>query len=206
MDSPTRLYLVRHGEVEEKYHRVFGGRILMNFSPLGREQAEALASYLQGVPFDSIYVSPMRRVQQTVVKLVESQTKSPIVLPDLREVDFGVWTGLAWDEIHTRYGVSAYRWLDQLEHGLIREAEPIAHFRARVEGALKRVLEEGPGRTVAVVCHGGVIRMFLAILLDLPLKKMACFDFEYASLSIVDWLPGKVEAQLLNFTPWRDNR
>jgi hypothetical protein len=48
--------------------------------------------------------------------------------------------------------------------------------------------------------------MLLAILLDLPLPKMAGFDVEYASLTIVDWLPRKAEVQLLNYTPWRDSR
>ena len=46
--------------------------------------------------------------------------------------------------------------------------------------------------------------MILAILMELPLTKMAGFDIEYASLTIVDYLPGKTEVQLLNYTPWRD--
>ncbi|MFO1499970.1 MAG: histidine phosphatase family protein [Verrucomicrobiota bacterium] len=206
MDSPTRLYLIRHGEVEARYQRVFGGRIDMELSPLGKEQARALALYLQAVPFDSIFVSPMKRVQQTVEKLVEHQTKAPVVLSELREVDFGCWTGLAWDEIQARFGISAYDWLTQLEQGLINEAEPFPQFRARIDRAVQQILGAGAGRTFAVVCHGGVIRMILAVLLDLPLSKMAGFDFEYASLTIVDWLPRKVEVQLLNYTPWRDSR
>ncbi len=206
MDSPTRLYLIRHGEVEERYHRVFGGRIDMNLSPLGLKQAEALASYLQGVPFHVIFASPMRRVQQTLQRLAEDQAKEPIIVDDLREVDFGAWTGLAWEEIESRFGVSAYEWLEQLERGSISEAESMLNFRQRLENALQTILTGRPGQTIAVVCHGGVIRMLLSILLDLPLIKMSGFDFEYASLSIVDWLPRKTEVQLLNFTPWRDNR
>jgi broad specificity phosphatase PhoE len=207
MESPTRLYLIRHGEVEERYRRVFGGgRIDMELSPLGQEQAQALATYLQTVPFDAIFASPMRRVQQTLQRLAEYQTKTPSILEELREVDFGSWTGLAWEEIHVRFGISAYQWLDQLEHGLMVQAEPLADFRARIETALGLILAQRAGQTIAVVCHGGVIRMMLAVLLDLPLRKMVGFDFEYASLTIVDWLPRKVEVQLLNLTPWRDSR
>jgi broad specificity phosphatase PhoE len=202
--SPTRLYLIRHGEVERRYHRVFGGRIDMDLSPLGQEQAQTLASYLQRVPFDAIYASPMRRVQQTLEELLCHQDRAPTILPELCEVDFGAWTGLAWDEIQARFGISAFDWLNQLDQGLISEAEPIAQFRDRIQLALRRVVGEATGSTVAVLCHGGVIRMLLALLLELPLAKMAGFDFEYASLTIVDWLPKKVEVQLLNFTPWRD--
>lgn len=206
MDSPTRLYLIRHAEVEQRYHKVFGGRIDMDLSPLGRQQARALALYLQAVPFDTIYASPMRRVHQTLQQFVEHQTMQPVVIDELREVDFGAWTGLAWDEINARFGISAFEWLDQLERGQIQEAEPISRFRERIETALEKILRDRLGRTAAVVCHGGVIRMLLSILLDLPLKTMARFDFEYASLSVVNWLPHKSEVQLLNFTPWRDSR
>ena len=198
------MYLIRHGEVEERYQRVFGGRIDMELSPLGQKQARALAGYLRRVPFDFIYASPMKRVRQTLQELLHDQNRAPVILPELREVDFGTWTGLGWEEIQARFGTSAFDWLNQLEQGLIAEAEPTDGFRQRIKLALDRILGKGPGATAAVVCHGGVIRMMLALLLELPLKKMAGFDFEYASLTILDCLPGKTEVQLLNFTPWRD--
>ncbi len=205
MKSPTRLYLIRHGEVEEQYHRVFGGRIDMELSPFGHKQAEALADYLQRVPFHAIYASPMRRVQQTLREFVSRQNMRPVLLEGLREVDFGVWTGLTWDQVYEQYQVSAFSWLDQLEEGLIAQAEPVPAYRQRIQDAMNLILTECPEQTVAVVCHGGVIRMALALLLDLPFRKMAGFDIEYASVSIIDYLPRRTEVQLLNFTPWRDN-
>jgi broad specificity phosphatase PhoE len=204
MDSPTSLFLIRHGEVEHRYHRVFGGRIDMELSPFGHEQATALANYLQRFPFQAIYASPMRRVQQTLKKLVEENDPLPQILPGLREVDFGVWTGLSWEQVKALHHVSAFDWLRLLENGSIPEAEPISQFRDRIQECLARILSESPGRSVAVVCHGGVIRMLLSLILDLPLPKLAAFDIEYASVSIVDYLPHKKEVQLLNFTPWRD--
>ena len=60
------------------------------------------------------------------------------------------------------------------------------------------------GKTVAIFCHGGVIRMMLAILLDLPLPKTGAFDIEYTSVTQVALHPHLNEIELLNFTPWRD--
>lgn len=204
MESPTRLTLIRHAEVETRYHRVFGGRIDMELSPFGHEQALALANYLERFAFNAIYASPMKRVQQTLAEFVSRQNKLPTILPDLREVDFGVWTGLSWEEVKGRYNVSAFEWLDQLERGLISGAESVSNFRQRIAGAIERVLSESSQKSVAIVCHGGVIRMILSILLDLPLKKLAPLNIEYASLSVVHCLPEKTELDLLNFTPWRD--
>jgi broad specificity phosphatase PhoE len=58
-----------------------------------------------------------------------------LVDDDLREVDFGAWTGLRWDQISERYGVTAYDWLDSLERGTMPDAEPEEMFRRRVERA-----------------------------------------------------------------------
>jgi broad specificity phosphatase PhoE len=203
MKPATRLVLIRHGEVESRYQRVFGGRIDMGLSPAGHQQAAALAAWLAEVPLDAIYASPLRRVQQTLAPLVNAHRPPPVVLPGLREVDFGAWTGLGWEEVRTRFGVSAFDWLNQLDRDAIAEAEPCAQFRARVEDSLRQVLADGTGRVVAVVCHGGVIRMLLAQLLDLPLPRTVAFEIDYASVTVVDWRPDRVEIQLLNFVPWR---
>ena len=62
-----QIYLIRHGEVEEKYHKVFGGsRIDMGLSALGRKHGEAVAAWLKDTKIDALYASPMLRVQQTL--------------------------------------------------------------------------------------------------------------------------------------------
>ncbi|MBI4659947.1 MAG: histidine phosphatase family protein [Verrucomicrobia bacterium] len=240
MDSPIRLFLIRHAEVEARYQRVFGGRIDMDLSPAGHGQAQALAEHLAQVTFDAIFASPMKRVRQSLAKLIERQNPPPVFIEELREVDFGAWTGLTWDEVRAQFNVSAFQWLDQLDRGLIAGAEPSAAFRQRIQAALEKIFKHskdlaeqsanvpqespltpslsprrGEGvrrqqglkfRSVAVVCHGGVIRMMLALLLDLPLTKMAGFDIDYASVTVVERFPHKTEVRLLNFAPWRDWR
>jgi broad specificity phosphatase PhoE len=204
MDLLTRLYLIRHGEVEKAYHKVFGGRIDMELSPLGHEQVRAIARFLRAAPPDVMYASPMRRVQQTLAPLAEETRLKPILLEGLREVDFGAWTGLSWDEVLQKHGVSAYSWLHQLDEGTIERAETVPEFRKRVETSLDTILAEAPGKTVAVICHGGVIRMLLSILLDLPFRKMSIFEIEYASVTKIHHRPSKREIEFLNLTPWRD--
>lgn len=201
-----RLYLIRHGEVETRYHRVFGGRIDMELSPQGHEQVAALAAYCHRLNIDKIYASPMKRVRQTLAPLAELTGKVPSFIPGLREVDFGAWTGLSWDEVKTKFGVSAFEWLDLLETGGIAEAETVPDFRYRVETGFRQIQSECNEESVAIICHGGVIRMLLSLLLDLPFRQMGRFDIEYASLTRIHYGPPKTEVELLNFTPWRDLR
>jgi broad specificity phosphatase PhoE len=204
MIHPVRLLLLRHGEVEQSYHRVFGGRIDMELSPRGHEQAAALARYLRSGPLDAIYVSPMRRAQQTLAPLAGQSSARAVVKPEFREVDFGDWTGLTWEQVHSRFGIHAFDWLEQLAAAAIPNAESARTFRARVEPPLREIVAAHAGQTVAVVCHGGVVRMILSILLDLPIARMAAFEIDYASLTRVEVHANKTEVTLLNFTPWRD--
>jgi broad specificity phosphatase PhoE len=204
--ATTRFLLVRHAEVERRYQHVFGGRVDMALSPRGRRQATALARYLQSKPFEALFASPMKRVQQTLAPVRRDGIPNPIVLDDLREVDFGDWTGLGWEAVRARFGVEAFTWLQQLQRGSIPNAEDVHQYRRRIERCLRRMLAGNAGRTIAVFCHGGVIRMMLAILLRLPFPRTDAFQIEYASLTEVSVGPERTRIELLNFTPWRDGR
>jgi len=207
---PTQLCFIRHGEVEERYHKIFGGsRIDMALSARGLAQGEAVARWLADTHLDAIYASPMTRVRQTMAPLLKQRGLTPAIVPDLREMDFGDWTGFRWDEVQQRFGVSAFDWLEIIEDGGIPNGETAEHLMNRVRPALLQVLRDNPNRTAAVFCHGGIIRVMLALLLDMPLKRMAHFNIEYGSISVVEIQPGKkhaVEIELMNFCPPLDSQ
>ena len=203
-NSTTRLLLVRHAEVEARYQHVFGGTVDMDISPRGHEQAAVLAKFLRTRPFDALYASPMKRVQQTLAPMLKNGTPPPVVLPNLREVDFGDWTGHGWEAVREKFGVSAFTWLEQLDRGTIPNAESVVTYRARVAQCLAEIMTAQAGKTIAVFCHGGVIRMLLSLLLELPLPKTDAFQIDYASVTEVSIGPDRTRIELLNFTPWRD--
>ena len=200
----TRLLLIRHAEVEVKYHRVFGGRIDMNLSPRGKKMARTLAAYLENKTIDAVYASPMKRVQQTLSPALKKGAPPQTIMPDLREIDFGEWTGLGWQAVSDRFGFQSHEWLEQIEHHGVPNGENARVFRQRVEPCVRQIIQSHPGQNVAVFCHGGVIRMILSILVDLPLPKTNSFEIEYASITQVALHPHMAEIELMNFTPWRD--
>jgi broad specificity phosphatase PhoE len=199
----TRLLLIRHAEVDPAYHRTFGGRIDMDLSERGHEQAMSLARSLEGQRLDAIYCSPMKRVRQTLSPVAANGHPTAEIVKDLREVDFGDWTGLVWEQVEEQFGVSAYEWLTELEHARVPNAETGAQLCARLRPILHRIQSRHVGQSVAVFCHGGVIRAFLSLLLDLPLIKTAAFEVDYASLTEVKLRPRGNELRTLNFVPWR---
>ena len=204
MDTITTLYLIRHAEVEVSYQGVFGGRIDMDISPRGHEQAAALARYLKRKKFDAVYASPMKRVQQTMSPYANNGGPKPVIIDNLHEVHFGDWTGLTFAQVLERFGARASSWLDQLAAGTIPNAETATGYRERIEPCVREILKNHSGQRVAIFCHGGVIRQMLSILLDIPLPKTAGFEIDYTSITEVAIYPHRAEVRLLNFTPWRD--
>jgi broad specificity phosphatase PhoE len=191
--------------VEEKYHKVFGGsRIDMALSPLGLKQAEAVAQWLADTKLDKIYASPMQRVRQTLAPTAAQRCMEPEFMSGLREMDFGDWTGHRWDQVQSIFGVSAFDWLEIIEANSIPNGETIESLKTRVQECLIRIVNAHPHQKVAVFCHGGIIRVMIALLLDMSLMRMAHFNIEYGSISVVELLPEHkhaVEIELLNFQP-----
>jgi broad specificity phosphatase PhoE len=200
----TRLLLIRHGEVEARYQGIFGGRIDMNLSPRGKRQAKILADYLQGKTIDAIYASPMKRVQQTVAPTLKNGGHEQTIFPDLCEIDFGDWTGLNWETVRDKFNFAVHEWLDQIQQPGAPNGESGKAFRRRIEPRLREIIQKHPGKNVAIFCHGGVIRMLLSILIEVPLPKTNAFEVEYASITQVALHPHMAEIELMNFTPWRD--
>ena len=156
----------------------------MDLSPLGQEQAAALASYLQTVPFDAIYASPMKRVQQTLQKLLEVQNRNPTVLEQLREVDFGAWTGRRHNDLVTELG-ETYRdfWKSPAGNRPPGGESFVDQIVRATEG-----LAALPAGDVVLVVHSGTIRAALAIALGLEPAGALRFVIDPLSLTRIDRL------------------
>jgi broad specificity phosphatase PhoE len=146
----------------------------------------------------------MKRVQQTLAPTLKIKCHQQVIFPGLREINFGDWTGLGWAEVENQFKFSSHEWLDEIHVRGVPNGESGKVFRRRVEPCLREIIAKHRGQNVAVFCHGGVIRMMLALMLKLPLPKTNHFDIEYASITQVALHPHMAEIELLNFTPWRD--
>ena len=61
----TTLYLMRHGEVHNPTHVLYGRMPGFSLSEAGEAQAHAAGSWLADKPLTAIYSSPMERARQT---------------------------------------------------------------------------------------------------------------------------------------------
>jgi broad specificity phosphatase PhoE len=201
----VRLHLIRHGEVEGDWKGVFAGsRVDMGLSPAGHAQAGALADWLRGRKIDAIFSSPMLRVRQTMAPLLEREAPTPVFIDGLHEVDFGDFTGLRWEQVRERLGVTAVNWLHVLDHPGLPNGESAAGLLDRVRPCVEQILATPRYASAAVFCHGGIVRAILAVLMDLPFTKIGSFRMDYGSVTVVEVPvenPRAAEIGLVNFCP-----
>jgi broad specificity phosphatase PhoE len=192
----TRLVLIRHGITEWNREGRYCGRKDVGLSRQGAAQAEKLGKKLKAVQFDKVYCSDRKRAVQTG-RIVLKGAKITTVKA-LREIDFGVLEGLRHEEIMEKHADRYKKWLRDPHNNNIPGAEPVVVFKNRIENAIKRIVRLNPARTVAVVCHGGVIGIFLSGILRQ--KNFWRSVPSSASVTIVDYKRGKPRVKKFNDT------
>ena len=154
------IVLIRHAHTEMAGR--FCGHRDPPLSARGVAQLEELKARVDRYEFTHIYSSDLRRARQTA-ECLASHGQLPVrILDSLREIAFGDWEGLTWDQIMVRDPVYAQFWLDSYPMLSAPNGEEFADFARRIRHAMDSIAEEVQDDCAAVVTHGGVIRTFLA--------------------------------------------
>jgi len=149
----TTFLLARHGETDWNRERRVQGHTDRPLTDEGRRQAEALADEVASDPPDAVYSSDLVRAHETARIVAERLDLDVVVLPELRERNFGTWEGLTDDEIHARF--------PQAQDGPWGDAESREELLERVREAVARIAAAHPDGRVLVITHGGPVRALL---------------------------------------------
>jgi broad specificity phosphatase PhoE len=118
----------------------------------------------------------------------------------LMEYQFGVVSGLTWDELVVQHPELAKRWADDAWTVPIEGSEGRVNFAARVKAVMDDIIAQHPDQQVAVVAHGGTFNVYLARMLGLDLKRRHPFHFGNTSLSSLEVKNGVFSVHFLNDT------
>jgi alpha-ribazole phosphatase len=186
----TRLVLVRHGEPDESMHGRCYGRLDVPLSAAGLRCAAAVAEALRSHEIDAVYSSRLQRAFDTARAVASAHGLEPIPREDLRELDFGELEGMSHEEIASKHPELYRFWMEDPASVRFPGGEGLSDLRARVLPEVVEIRERHAGRTVAVVAHGGVVRVVLAEALELPGTAFFRLDQPYGAVSVVDWIDG----------------
>ncbi len=209
----TKLVFIRHGITAWNKQKRYCGSKDIGLSNQGKAQIVKLRKSFslenhKKISFDRIYCSDRKRALQTCSILFGSGfgNRKPnhglaagrdfIKVKGLREIDFGALEGLRHDEILEKYPQVYKEWLVDPYKGRIPEAEPMRVFKKRVQGAIKKILQANRGKTIAIVCHGGVIGIFVSSILKS--RNFWSFVPSAASVTVVEHKNNKLSIKQFN--------
>ena len=151
--TPTRVYLIRHADVENPNKLLYGHLDGFQLSELGRAQASAVGQRLSTADVKRIVHSPLARAVETA-ELINAALEPPAVMEadhELREAEFSRYLqGLPYWQIPLRRPL----WfVHKAKRGLVPGDESIDHMGGRILAVMRRLARESPGQTTAIVSH-----------------------------------------------------
>jgi alpha-ribazole phosphatase len=199
-----RLLLVPHALTDWNEGGRYQGHSDTALSSLGRMHANLLATRLVLERIDAVYVSDLRRAKETAQTLFAKRPLRSHSDPRLRELHFGAWEGLTYEEVQRDHSCALQAW----EEDPLRYAPPggetLTHLSERVGNFLKELsCLPDQDSSILVFAHRGSLRVLICLALGLPTEARWQFHLEPASLSELSWMETrpnrKRSTAILNF-------
>ncbi len=195
----TRIILIRHGQTDWNLAGKFQGQQDIPLNEEGTKQAAAVARYLAEEKIDIIYSSDLQRALTTARKIAGYQQNIRIkTLPGLREINFGQWEGLTYQDIQQNYPDRFKKWYENPGDTAPPGGEGIIDFQKRVVDQLKDISRQSEGKNIVVVAHGGTIKIFLTHILKMPVNLYWKLEIDHCRITIVKYYHGEFTLKVFN--------
>ncbi len=175
------LYIVRHGQTDLNKQGIIQGRGRdTDLNDEGRKQAGQFYNAYQSVPFDKIYISALKRTQQSIQQFIDLGIPYE-KLPGLDELGWGIFEG----QPSTRATKAAFlkiirEWVAGKLDTKFENGESPNEVKLRQMEALQIIMSHPDEQKVLICMHGRAMRLFLCLLIGKPLTEME--DFPHQNL------------------------
>lgn len=158
----TTIYLVRHGEAEGNAFRRIHGQYDSLLTPTGHMQVQALEKRFADVPVHACYSSDLTRTSLTARAIYIPKGLPLHRSPAFRETNVGRWEDLPFGYLEKNEAEEMWRFNHDTTNWRIDLAETFPVYTNRFIDAMIQAAEENSGKTIAIFCHGCVMRGVLA--------------------------------------------
>ncbi len=175
------LYIIRHGQTDLNKQGIIQGRGRdTDLNNEGRRQASQFYNDYKDVPFDKIYISALKRTQQSIQQFIDLGIPYE-KLPGLDELGWGIFEG----QPSTRATKAAFlkiirEWVAGKLDTKFENGESPNEVKLRQIEALQIIMSHTEEQNVLICMHGRAMRLFLCLLIGKPLTEME--DFPHQNL------------------------
>lgn len=173
----TRFYLIRHGETEWNSKGIYQGLTDIPLSEEGEKQALCLGKRFENpsIKLDAVYSSPLQRAIKTAESMANAKGLSVVAYEHFKEINFGEWEGHNVKQLTEKYGKSYTDFYERPFSNTFPGEGSFEIVKERSVEGFYQLLEKHRGQSVAIVSHGGVLRVLIMALMDMDetfYKKM----------------------------------
>lgn len=194
----TTLYLIRHGETEGAEIKRYKGNLDVPLSKNGIEQIAKVSKFIGPNTLNVIYTSNLSRALKSAEIIAKNQTVKPIIVPQLRERNFGAWEGMTFDEIKEKYPKEFEQWAQNPLKFSPVGGESTLEVKERALPVIESILHKHQEKKIAIVSHGGIIRLALCHFLGTPLENIFRIEQNFAAVNIIEFWDNYPVVKLIN--------
>lgn len=188
------LYIVRHGQTDLNRRGIVQGRGMdTDLNDEGRKQAGQFFNAYKDVKFDKIYISALKRTQQSIQQFIDLGIPFE-KLSGLDELAWGIHEGQEATEENKAAFLHLMRdWMDGKLDTKFKGGESPNEVKVRQQEALRLIMSRPEEQTVLICMHGRALRLILCLLTDRPLTEMDSFPHQNLVLYKVNYNGEKFE-------------
>ncbi|QJA09635.1 histidine phosphatase family protein [Romboutsia sp. CE17] len=161
-----KLILVRHAITEDNKGCKLSGHIDSILSEEGKKQIKDLNKFLQLEKIDKIYTTTSSRTKYTVEEIAQERNMEIIEKDTLKEISFGDFEGLDFNEIKDRYPDEFQKMIDEGYNYRYPNGESLVDSYNRVVKEIKDIVNNNDNKNILICSHGGTIRNILTYLIS----------------------------------------
>ncbi len=180
------LYFVRHGETELNKSKFYYGKMDVSITQRGIVQAKEVSQILKNINFNKVYVSEMKRTEQTAKFILDNRTCSMIKDSRINERNFGAFEGKSYDKIKEIFPEKWRLWCEDWKNTVPPEGESYVQFYSKVKDFMDDILKLKDDN-VLIVTHSGVIRSIYCYILDNNLDFFWKFSSKNADITLIKY-------------------
>ncbi|MFA5000336.1 MAG: histidine phosphatase family protein [Patescibacteria group bacterium] len=180
LEPPTRkpyteVYLIRHCHPDYNLEKKVG-EYNMPLSKIGLRQRRTLTKKLLTLKIDRVYMSGLKRAQETAEDFLNKSRKKPIIDLRLDEIHWSHWHRMKY------FNMAEETRNNKLKNRLKLDRQ-LDKMQTAVRRAFADIIRQGKGKRIAVFAHGNLIKTLLTGILNADVIGFLSLEIFQSSIS-----------------------
>ncbi len=181
-----KLILARHGETLWNKERRLQGHQDSPLTEDGKKQVAFIAEALKNEKIDAAFCGDLGRAIDSSKAILQSHNLKAMQRRELRERSHGIVQGMTQKQADREYPELQEQRKKSKYNFRNPKGESYADSEQRIKPFIEELKQKNANQTVLIVSHGGINRIIIGQLLQLPAEEMMNIDQPHECIYFVE--------------------